>query len=1324
MTQRGQGEPLDRRRRASSNYFELDADRRRNQSERSARFSTRLTSMDMAPLAPGKGVAQDDEVAIDYCCDVLKAKFGFQDGSVSNQREHALLLLANGRARHLTPNDHATEAHVVHLAETLLSNYRSWCAFLDTEPRTYTGTDVPTASPPQGHYYMDMLLYLLIWGEAANVRHMPECLCYLYHQLVHGLNADPHAQDTHPDGWYLHHVITPLWRAASAMQRRNAAGHALEHVHVRNYDDLNEFFWTRACLAVDVVDVGDHVQTHHGKTFYEHRSLLTLVLHYYRIFQFNGVFFVALVVLAFAVTISPAGGARGWRQFQALGSVVDPYTSRDLTLALVALPLSFSALASLKCLLEVGHAWHVLVATRRTSWPYALALTLRGAWHGTFAAVFASMLHVPLTHGRETPLLDQLHVLAAAYLPHVRAAALDVLEEILDLPEPDVPSPHLGDHTVVHALGVVRNFVAKMETLLTALQRLCTDARVARAFASTHFCTQSAGFVYASHGLVNLCRSDTAMGAATRACLLLSLDRSEAMPRTSEAQRRLGFFMKSLVMDMPSLGSIKEMRSFSVVTPFYAETVLFSLQELNDPLVNHPIFQHVEEEDKKVTILKYLTTIHEEEWENFLERLDISMFEGKLANGAGETSLAREAHRLGQFLDFCRLNSLFYSHTGFYFATWMTIVTTFVYMYCKVYLALTGVQTQIWEFWTIGVVVGAAVGTLGVLGVANRVSRCVHVRAPSVRAAVYLAVVVTLVVVFFCTTMLVWQQSLQATMALFFGYFAALYGLNEMARMYSFAHASIATVGAFQHLAFLFDFVFSVVMLVPLVLLSALPFLNIVQTRMMYNKGFSDVVSASSQYAFSLAAVMGGVGGVGCGWLFHLFTTLESTAGFLSYVTTFDLLRGQVGTGVVTYAFYLAAVGGCIGAGGVSYCIGRRLTIVAGGLAAVVGMLCVSCVPSSGGGFLFPGICALGVSVGTLVPTLAVYIYEISTRDMRGKALLLLGSGFIGGMGVAAYCSSSAKDVGWGWQVFVATVLVSVLTPAVYLFPESPSWVYMRQGLEACERCLTVLRRKEGVTDELHVLQKEDEGATWTLVKLSLGLVLMLVSGLWCGCMNMYVSDTLRAVDAASYMFVNCVSLQLVGALLSFLFLDRIPHQRIVLWTMVVVGTLVAVLGVSAQTMFVTGTARAVLLETVGLVVYFFAGLGLSAVPWVTCVGLFGTTQRAVYVPLAFALFFLMPVVSTYVRAQRANYAYMYLYALTALCLVTMMLLLCVGTRKNGMICTKREMEAERECLRRLRASRRSARTPGSARSKNFSRSRAKSHSNYQMYESPAASCP
>lgn len=32
-------------------------------------------------------------------------------------------------------------------------------------------------------------LYLLIWGEASNVRFMPECLCYIFHHVSIGLNG-------------------------------------------------------------------------------------------------------------------------------------------------------------------------------------------------------------------------------------------------------------------------------------------------------------------------------------------------------------------------------------------------------------------------------------------------------------------------------------------------------------------------------------------------------------------------------------------------------------------------------------------------------------------------------------------------------------------------------------------------------------------------------------------------------------------------------------------------------------------------------------------------------------------------------------------------------------------------------------------------------------------------------------------------------------------------------------------------------------------------------------------------------------------------------
>jgi callose synthase len=32
-------------------------------------------------------------------------------------------------------------------------------------------------------------LYLLIWGEASNLRFMPECLCYIFHHMAYELHG-------------------------------------------------------------------------------------------------------------------------------------------------------------------------------------------------------------------------------------------------------------------------------------------------------------------------------------------------------------------------------------------------------------------------------------------------------------------------------------------------------------------------------------------------------------------------------------------------------------------------------------------------------------------------------------------------------------------------------------------------------------------------------------------------------------------------------------------------------------------------------------------------------------------------------------------------------------------------------------------------------------------------------------------------------------------------------------------------------------------------------------------------------------------------------
>ncbi|KAJ0019961.1 hypothetical protein Pint_31298 [Pistacia integerrima] len=63
----------------------------------------------------------------------------------------------------------------------LFKNYKKWCKYLDRKSSFW----LPTIQQEvQQRKLLYMGLYLLIWGEAANLRIMPECLCYIYHHTT------------------------------------------------------------------------------------------------------------------------------------------------------------------------------------------------------------------------------------------------------------------------------------------------------------------------------------------------------------------------------------------------------------------------------------------------------------------------------------------------------------------------------------------------------------------------------------------------------------------------------------------------------------------------------------------------------------------------------------------------------------------------------------------------------------------------------------------------------------------------------------------------------------------------------------------------------------------------------------------------------------------------------------------------------------------------------------------------------------------------------------------------------------------------------------
>ncbi|RHY35179.1 hypothetical protein DYB32_000318 [Aphanomyces invadans] len=2180
--------------RAGSNYFLLESDYKRSNGalkHSTSSFRDRLNQMDILgesayyvmgdnPNDPDvynslecdqSGGAEviigdfPDEASIDYCCDVLYRKFGFQLGSVDNQREHALLLLANAKSRERM---NGGMDHVSLLHRKLVGNYAEWCKFIKAEPVWYAGELNKRLT---NRLHMELMLYLCIWGEAANVRHMPECICFLYHQMMQLLNADLQVMQPYPERWYLDSVIRPIWTECSGMTKKDALGKHLEHTKVRNYDDFNEFFWREECLAVPVDQAGSKLKTHE-KTYYEHRSIMTLVLNYYRIFHFNFMFIFILAVLQYCVTISPRGGESGFMQFAALGQVVEPYSKTDLKLALVFLVLAHAVLSLLKGVLELAQSWHLFFtpndtpvdSTARSSsrLSYGSALALRLVWNGTFAVLFYVMMaegsgvnaahpwlnrfvllgplflgpglialavtavspaivrtsfwskfvregdtcyvgrnmtppwsyrvvyisfwlilwlckacvsywvlisplmlpslaiydmqldykthvvsvrnigviaalwapvffvfcydtqiyftifqaiygavkgmrmhtgeyhgfadisrafrlipqhfdskvvtacavaqdHVPSEDGhrrsmlmarfvvvwnevinffREGDLLDDkeaailqydvseqtgeiyepvflsagkvqeaiasvlkidrkknpgrdaelsvelllhdcnsalkscfnavlvvleqmldprdvsvleafdlMEQLAAQnkfmasfqtqHIPLVRDTLIEFLEAVLDLPAPTTPHP-LAQSTKAHPMPIVQEFVKRFSAFLHATTLLCAGQQVIiEKLSSSHFCSPTNGYMAAAEGLVNLCSNESTMANATRALLLLTLDTSEAMPRCSEAKRRLGFFMKSLMMDIPQLSAVKEMRSFSVMTPFYAEGVLYSLEELNAPLENHPIFGAVEETGKNLTILKYLITIHTAEWENFLERINvqteadalrdhplelrlwasyrgqtlartvqgmmlyedaikmlywleigsandksqetkrqlledmvclkfsyicacqvygkhkaegkaqatdidyllrtypnlrvafvdsakvgsqttfssvliksegdeivevyrydlpgdpilgegkpenqnnalpftrgeflqtidmnqqhyyeeclkmpnllvtadqhpsgkpvsiigmrehiftgnasslskfkswqelvfvtlsqrvladplycrmhyghpdvfdkvmcltrggvskaskginlsedvfagfnttlrggvvthvefmqcgkgrdvalsqISMFEGKLANGAGETCLAREAHRMGAFLDFFRLNSMYYSHTGFYFATWLTIVTAFVFMYTKVletfhivfsmnsttlisknsdkgfdarafrnldnivntqyyiqaglfltlpliavYFTEAGIRrgflrffnmilTGGWAFFTfqvgttthyfdLNIVHGFAkyqatgrgfkitretfvllykaysgshyrkameliglcviygtygmfsicqkagvsdsntfgqqfcitaqgfgtqtfaiwfisalwllapflfnsdgfdyvktkvdiqswakwmytakddktdpdkvnqggwigwwqgevdqyVGAKGISRVTVMVRECRHLivawyvitlrydpivvlytslgvlatlglfhafscfnglgASPSIRATTYFLLVALFLSVYFILTMIALSKSTGDAFAVLYGYFAILYAINEMARVWVYPTWSISNIGLFQQLAFFFDFVFGVAMLIPLMLLSVIPFMNIIQTRMMYNEGFSQVMSDSSQYAFSIAGMVGLVGAGACGWLHYVLTTLDLSASFLAYTTFYNITINPVGY-TAYYATY-GTIGGSLVSAACGYYFGRRATILCGGLVSFVSMTLLSGTPTFGGNVFIPALVLFSAAIGILLPAFCIYCYEISTKDMRPKIMLVLALGYILGSMAASYYTHSNSLV-WMWQCFWCFMVLAFLTPVIMLLPESPYWVLARQGSDEADACLSLLRRRTDVTDELNAMKKHQEYNVPTgnsVYKAMVGFGLTVVLSLSLLPLNVYVARVSLGYGR-SLMLTNCLAVEFVLALFSFVYIDKFAHKFILMVTLVL--SAVAVAFVAGQDRFqLFGQPDQTPLVILFVVLYAVKGMGLPATLWVGFIGLFRTRGRFVSMPIYFTTFFGTHLATTYIRLESpttrnpTSTESIWLFGLMGVSVALVFAMFGLAKRSNGMLCTVMEMTHERE---------------------------------------------
>ncbi|XP_019428289.1 PREDICTED: callose synthase 9-like [Lupinus angustifolius] len=255
--------------------------------------------------------------------DFLQYTFGFQKDNVANQREHIVHMLANEQSRLGIPDETDPKLDEAAVQKTFLKpleNYIKWCNYLNIQP---VWSSLEAVSKEKKLLYVS--LYFLIWGEAANIRFLPECLCYIFHHMAREMEeiirqqiAQPAESCTSENGTdisFLDQVIFPLYDIVATEAASNDNGKA-PHSSWRNYDDFNEYFWSLHCFELSwpwrtsssffhkpqprSKKMLASARQHRGKTsFVEHRSFFHLYHSFHRLWIFLFMMFQGLSIIAF-----------------------------------------------------------------------------------------------------------------------------------------------------------------------------------------------------------------------------------------------------------------------------------------------------------------------------------------------------------------------------------------------------------------------------------------------------------------------------------------------------------------------------------------------------------------------------------------------------------------------------------------------------------------------------------------------------------------------------------------------------------------------------------------------------------------------------------------------------------------------------------------------------------------------------------------------------------------------------------------------------------------------------------------------------------------
>uniref|UniRef100_A0ACD6ATA7 Uncharacterized protein n=1 Tax=Avena sativa TaxID=4498 RepID=A0ACD6ATA7_AVESA len=315
------------------------------------------------------------------------------------------------------------------LRKKLLRNYTSWCGFLGRRPNVYVPDDDPRA---------DLLfagLHLLVWGEAANLRFMPECICYIYHHMALELHrilegyidtatGRPANPAVNGENAFLTRVITPVYGVIRAEVESSHNG-TVPHAAWRNYDDINEYFWRR--------DVFDRLgwPMEQSRQFFRtppdrsrvRKTGFVEVRSFWNIYRsFDRLWVMLVLYMQAAAIIAWNGETWPWQNFR-----------REAQVHLLTVFITWAALRFLQSLLDIGTQFRrAFRDSRMLAVRMVLKAIVAAVWVLVFAILYKRILNQRdsdrgWSRGTDARIMSFLYAAAVFVLPEVLAILLFII---------------------------------------------------------------------------------------------------------------------------------------------------------------------------------------------------------------------------------------------------------------------------------------------------------------------------------------------------------------------------------------------------------------------------------------------------------------------------------------------------------------------------------------------------------------------------------------------------------------------------------------------------------------------------------------------------------------------------------------------------------------------------------------------------------------------------------------------------------------------------------------------------------------------------------